>query len=98
MWDAAHMYVRKINDSPSTTWLPKVDILREAPAQGDTAADRRPPGGSRAMKKRDSYAPMQIEVRFRGGAEASWLITARGRTWRVPGHVCVHDALAAVVF
>lgn len=91
------MYLRRFENATFTQWEPKVDIVRAAPARGEAAADRRPPGGV-ASRRRDKYTELQVTVRFRGGPEASWLITARGRSWRFAGHLCLHDALAAVVF
>lgn len=35
---------------------------------------------------------MTVTVRYRGGAEAWYEVKARGRTWRFPGHVALHDA------
>lgn len=91
------MYRRQFENATFTRWSPEVDMVKAAPAQGEGAADRRPPG-NRAAKRRDKYEELQIAVRFRGGPEASWLVTARGRSWRFPGHMCLHDVLAAVVW
>jgi hypothetical protein len=92
------MYRRQFENTTFTRWVPGIDIVKEAPAQGEAAADRRPPGGTRSRKRRDKYERFTIEVQFRGGPEANWLVTARGRSWRFPGHQCLHDVLAAVVF
>lgn len=35
-------------------------------------------------------------VRFRGGAECWWEITARGNVWRAPGYVSLHDVMARI--
>jgi hypothetical protein len=36
-------------------------------------------------------------VTYRGGAEAWWSIKARGRVWRRPGTLALHDVLQDVL-
>lgn len=77
--------------SPSTRWEWKLVRVKAAPAPaGDSA-----PGAhrSKGLRERDAHIPMTIEVRYRGGPEASWLIGYRGRTKRFPGHLHLHDVL-----
>lgn len=38
-----------------------------------------------------------MTVRYRGGAEAYYEIKARGRTFRVPGVLCIHDVMKDIV-
>lgn len=92
------MYRRQFENTTFTRWCPELDIVKAAPAQGKHSPEGStlPPGGRR--RRRDSYEKLVITVQFRGGPEASWLVTARNRTWRFAGHLCLHDALAAVVF
>ena len=102
MWtsvgDDAYMYRRRFENTTFTRWVPETDIMRASPDKGtSTAADRRPPGGRR-RKRAISYDPLTIVVQYRGGPEASWLVTARGRAFRFPGHMCLQDVLAKVVF
>jgi hypothetical protein len=40
--------------------------------------------------------PLTMKVRYRGGAEAWWLIEARGRSVAFPGHMCIHDVMREV--
>jgi hypothetical protein len=92
------MYRRTFENTTFTQWHPETDKISAAPAQGtSTAPEGVRPGGKRKWS-RDRYEPLNIEVRYRGGPEASWLITARGVSWRFPGHLSLHDSLAAVVF
>lgn len=78
--------------SPSTKWCWKKVIIADgsAPA-GDTARAKR---GPLHLRSRDAQTPLTITVRYRGGAEASWLISFRGVTRRFPGHLAVHDVLS----
>lgn len=43
--------------------------------------------------KRDRRKALPVTVKFRGGSEAWWEITARGVTVRVPGHTPIHEVL-----
>lgn len=45
---------------------------------------------------RNPRDPLTITIRYRGGSEAWWAIEGRGRTWYVPGHLCLHDVLTMV--
>lgn len=47
----------------------------------------------RRLAERDARAPLQVQVSYRGGAEAWWELRARGRVWRFPGHHSIHDVL-----
>lgn len=40
--------------------------------------------------------PLTLTVRYRGGSEGWWQIEARGRIWRRPGVLCLHDVLSDV--
>jgi hypothetical protein len=92
------MYKRTFENTIFTHWAPATDMVKAAPAKGtSTAPEGVRPGGKRSWR-RDHYEELPIVVKFRGGPEASWLITARGVSWRFPGHLCLHDVLAAVVF
>jgi hypothetical protein len=78
----------------STKWEWRLCKVRDlATRPGDRASgDRRAP----KLRSRRAQVPLTITVRYRGGPEASWLIDYRGRSWRVPGHLSVHDALSAL--
>jgi hypothetical protein len=49
-----------------------------------------------ALPRRDPRQPLNVTVKFRGGAECWWEVRARGTVWRFPGHVSLQDALAQV--
>jgi hypothetical protein len=79
---------------PSTTWeFKRVKVRRPPEATGTAAAEQRPSGRRRAREPRD---PLGVVVRYRGGSECWWQIEARGRTYRFPGWVSIHDALARI--
>jgi hypothetical protein len=79
---------------PSTTWRWKHVILKApAPPQRDSAPSGAPP---RPLKPRNPRAPITVTVAYSGGSEAWWVITARGREWRIPGDRCLHDVMAKI--
>lgn len=49
-----------------------------------------------ALPRRSPRDLMGLTVRYRGGPEAWWEVHARGRVWRFPGYVCLHDALSTI--
>lgn len=78
--------------SPSTKWEWRLCRVAAGPAP---AGDSRSQSvHSRSRRSRDAYLPLTIQVRFRGGSEASWLIQYRGLAKRFPGHLALHDVLA----
>jgi hypothetical protein len=92
------MYRRQFENTTFTQWVPETDKIKASHPQGkqperSEVAQRRGP-----LRKRDAYTAMWVEIQFRGGPAASWLVKARGRTWRFPGHMALHDCLAEVAF
>lgn len=80
--------------SPSTKWEWKLVKMSPPPGGDRAAADihgRRAP-----LSSRDPHKPISIEVRYKGGAEASYVVTYRGRVWRFPGYVALHDMMQQV--
>jgi hypothetical protein len=77
----------------STTWewkRVKIDPpLAAPPKQSPKAAAR--------LARRAAREPTTLTIRYRGGAEAWWEVKARGRSWRVPGHVALHDVMRMVL-
>lgn len=77
--------------SPSTKWEYRKVKIPGPPeplaAQGRRSRLRVP------LPFRNPRKMLTIGVSYRGGAEAWWQLEARGRVVRVPGHVCLHDAL-----
>lgn len=76
--------------SPSTTtqweWR-KVERRPQGPA------DSGPKAHLRALQRLRRTETVTLSVRFRGGSELWWEIRARGRVWRRPGHLALHDVL-----
>ncbi len=54
------------------------------------------PGRFSGLARRNMRDPLTMKVRYRGGAEAWWLIEARGRSVAFPGHMCIHDVMREV--
>lgn len=76
---------------PSTTWEWKTVRIR-----------KRPQGRKQQRAKRTSFSELgpypprealMVKVRYRGGPECWWEITARGKTVRRPGVLALHDVL-----
>ena len=80
--------------SGSHTWSSKPDKMRSGGAAGRAGASKTPP--FRGISRRDWAEPLTIQVRYRGGAEAWWLVEARGRRQAFPGHLSLHDVMAVV--
>ncbi len=92
------MYRRKLENTTFTHWVPETDKIKSVHPQGNQSERSEGASPWRARRARDSYQPMWVEIQFRGGPEASWLVKARGRTFRFPGHMSLHDCLAEVAF
>lgn len=65
---------------------------------------RRPAGGPSSTGERsetpqavwDCRTPLTLTVKYRSGPEAWWEVKARGRVFRFPGHVAIHDVMREV--
>lgn len=81
--------------TPSTTSTWRYGKIRRAPEAKD--------GRERSEALRGSLLPwprrrpLTIKVTYRGGPECWWQLEARGRTWRRPGSLYLHDVLAEVM-
>ena len=91
------MYLRRFENTTFTQWTPVIDKLKAAPAKGTSTAPKGPQARIPTRRGPDKYKWISIEVRYNGGPEASWLVRARGVTWRFPGHMCLHDVLDRMV-
>lgn len=80
--------------SPSANWTWRKVMLPDRAHPEGTA--QRDAGPLKPLRARDAHLPMQVTVQFRGGPEASWLITYRGRSHRFPGHLALHDVLMSL--
>jgi len=75
----------------STTWeLNRVKMRRQPPPKKAAVggADRLP-----ALRARDPRNRITVSLQYSGGAEAWWVIQARGREWRVPGVMALQDVM-----
>lgn len=79
---------------PSTTWeWKRVKVRRPAGGQNTASTERRGPFGLPPRNPRD---PLTIKVKYRGGSEAYYEIHARGRVFRRPGTVALHDIMQEI--
>jgi hypothetical protein len=81
--------------SGSTTWEWRKCKVKGAPAGDGVAQPKAAPSRfsvSRARRKRNI-----VEIAYRGGPESSWLFSLDGRSRRLPGHLCIEDAMALVL-
>jgi hypothetical protein len=49
---------------------------------------------SRRLSFRDRRKNLWLEVAYRGGPEALWVVRCRGGEWLVPGHRAIEDVMA----
>jgi hypothetical protein len=77
--------------SSSTTWEFRKVRIPGRPKGHVAAAAKRPP-----LTNRDLRTVQTLVVKYRGGAEAWWEIKARGRIYRMPGWVALHDAMVSI--
>lgn len=78
----------------STRWEWKLCKVSGPPS----GQQQQPPKASSSgvLPSRALREPTTLTVRYRGGPEAWWEVKARGKTYRLPGHLCLHDALSKV--
>lgn len=81
------------NNRASTNWAwRKVKIPEAHPARGARAAA----SSSKPLGRRYQTEAFTIVLRYRGGAESSWLVRRGGKYWRIPGWLCFDDAMRRV--
>ena len=80
---------------PSTRWTWKKVMVSPPP----TGRKQQPPkaSASPALPARNPREPLTITVVYRGGSEAWYEIKARGRTYRRPGYLAIHDVFKDIV-
>lgn len=77
--------------TPSTRWVAQPPKIAPPPqAKGHRASEASP---ALSLLPWPARRPMNITIKYRGGPECWYEIRARNRTMRVPGVVCIHDAL-----
>lgn len=79
---------------PSTTWAWKrVKMRSSAGGQRDSSRVKR---GFRRLGRYPRSEALRITVKYRGGAEAWWLVQARGCVEAFPGHLAFEDVMRRV--
>jgi len=78
----------------STTWEWRKVKMRTPPAGHDTARAKR--GRWRGLSTWPRRRALTVTVKYRGGAESWWLVSARGRQGVFPGHAAIEDVMAQV--
>jgi len=56
----------------------------------------RRPKGTPSLPPKNPRDRMGVTISYRGGPEAWWQIEARGRVWRRPGCLALHDVLQEI--
>nr|CRY96836.1 hypothetical protein [uncultured prokaryote] len=84
-----HPNKRTASTTPEWRWAK----IRATPARPSRTVAA---GALPALKPWDTRYSLSVTVKYRGGAEAWWEITARGRVWRRPGHLALDDVLREV--
>lgn len=80
--------------SPSTTWKWKrVKISGGAP---EGPSRKGPPKRFAGLSRRDPKSALTLTITYKGGAEAWWLVQARGRSAVFPGHRALHDVMQEI--
>lgn len=81
---------RTTSTTPEWRWAK----IRATPARPSKTS---PKASLPALAPWDKAMALSISVKYRGGAECWWEITARGRVWRRPGHLALDDVLQEVL-
>lgn len=68
--------------------------MSSGPAGGQLAGRRRRPPRLSGLNPRHE---LEVRISYRGGSEAWWTVRARGRVWRRPGTLALHDVLMDVM-
>lgn len=77
----------------STTWVWERRRIEQRPkGPSSTSSERRP-----RLSRREAREPVTLTIRYRGGSEAWWEVKGRGRSWRFPGYLAIHDVMKVVL-
>jgi hypothetical protein len=89
--------------TPSTTWRWQSRRVKRPPAGQSTRASAASAASSRAHRWGWAHFPrysekrrkewLTLRVKYTGGAEAWYLIEARGSKGRFPGYAAIHDVM-----
>lgn len=81
---------------PSTTWEWRLCKIRSSHLEG-TARSSAQIARDNRRRKSVRKGSVQVQIVYRGGAEDAWLVRLDGGNWRrVPGWLCITDALTAL--
>lgn len=69
--------------------------MRGPRPEGHVAAGGRPSRFS-GLDRRRPESRLTLTISYKGGAEAWWLVEARGRSATFPGHRALHDVMAEI--
>lgn len=75
--------------SSSTRWAWKRVRIPPSPEAPSSAVAKRPP----PLGTWDPRTPLTVTITYRGGPEAWYELKARGRRWRRPGSLSLHDVM-----
>jgi hypothetical protein len=78
----------------STTWEWRKTKIRRPPDGQQTAP--RSGGHWHGLPPRPIRESITLTIRWRGGGECWYEITARGRTGRIPGWLSLHDVMERI--
>lgn len=82
---------RGVRQQASTTWAWRKVKLRAVPPGQGIASPKATPSRFCLAPKRGQW--LQIEVRYHGGSESSYVLRYRGNSWRFPGWMALADVL-----
>lgn len=80
---------------PSTTWEHKyVKVKRRPQGTEQPRAKRGTFKGLTTLRRTDKVS---LTIKYRGGSESWWLVSARGRHVAFPGWLCLEDVMTVVL-
>ena len=87
-------HLDKNTSSSSTTWVAKPDRMRRSRREGQQNGPKAP--SFLSLGRRNPRDRLTVQVMYRGGSEAWWLVEARGTRQAFPGHMSIHDVMSQV--
>lgn len=80
--------------SGSTTWIYEPDKISAARREGKARPAK--PARWRGLSRRNAKDKLTVTITYRGGAEAWYLVEARGRSGVFPGVAALHDVMEEI--
>lgn len=87
-------YIKGNTRSTSTTFYSKPDRMRPAARTGQQGVAK--PPSWRSLSRRNRREPLELRIRWRGGAEGWWLVEARGTRQAFPSHTALIDMMNTI--